>query len=389
MLDLKRKKNKQRRWVNAITILMFSCLHGHFRRDSALTPIVVRHASQGFEINLWEPNLTPPVTTGDMAVEYQNYLQVYFEEVGDGSHRLIMTLYLTPHTTEEDIERAYAMGVRVAKLYYKVTTNSEHGVTHWRQAGVAIAAMEKICQRCPEDPMFLQVHAEVTEEPEHHKREAACVVHMEDLVATHPYLWIAIEHVTTRVMLEFVARHRRVGASVTLHHLLLTWGEDCVEHGKLKPHCYCAPVVKDPDDRQALLDAAMGKVRRLMGKVWLGLDFAPHDLQFKEAEEWAWPPKDGRTPRMGVYSLDVTVPLLVALFERYGGRWWLKRLECFASTAGPDWYRIARPAQYMRVVRKSYRVPSYYAAPDGRPVLRSFMADQEIDWQVKEVRIAA
>lgn len=389
MLDLKRKKDGRRKWVNAIAILMFACMHGHFREDSALTPIVVRHAAQGFAINLAEPNLTPPLTTGEKVKGYEEYLRVHFEEAGDGTHRLVMTLYVTPETSEEQIERAYALGIRVVKLYYKVTTNSEHGVTHWRQAAVAIAAMEKICQRHPHDPMFLQVHAEVTEEPEHHKREAACVAHMEDLVATHPYLWIAIEHVTTRVMLEFVARHPRVGASITLHHLLLTWDDDCVKHGKLNPHCYCAPVVKDPDDRQALLDAALGLVPALIGKIWLGLDFAPHDLQYKEGEEWVWPPKDGRTPRMGVYSLDVAVPLLVALFERYGGRWWLQKLERFASTAGPDWYRIARPTQRMRVVRKPYRVPSYYADKNGKPVLRSFMADQVVDWQVEEVRIAA
>lgn len=379
MLDLQRESWRQSD-PDVVLLPMFACMHGHFRDDPTLTSIVVRHAVEAFEINLVEPNLDPPVTTADMAKAYENRLRGYFNKCGHPDHRLVMTLYMTEHTTIEMIEEAYQRGIRVVKLYYKVTTNSQHGVTHWREAEQGIAAMEDICRRHPDDPMFLQVHAEALG-PEHHAREAACIQHMEELVVAHPDLWIAIEHVTTRVMLELVARHPKLGASITLHHLLLTWDDDCVHEGCVDGHRFCAPVVKTPDDRQALLDAAFGRVPELVGKVWLGLDFAPHPLNTKDGT-WPWPPQDGKLPKMGMYTLDVAAPLLVALFERYGDRNWQAALINFASTSGPVWYRIEPPKKTMQLERKPWRVQDAYRDASLDPILRSFVADQVVDWRV-------
>lgn len=360
----------------------FACMHGHFRDDLRLTPIVVGHALRGFEINLLEPNLTPPITTGPQAREYEGRVREHFKELGHEQHRLVMTIYLTAETTAEMVEEAYRMGIRVAKLYYKVTTNSEHGVAHWQGARVAIAAMERLSKWYPQAPMCLQVHAEALG-PAHHEREASCIKDMEDLVAAYPGLPVAIEHVSSRAMLEFVAAHGQVGTSITLHHLILTWNDDCVFDGCLDGHRFCAPVVKTEDDRQALLQAALGMVPQLRGRVWLGLDFAPHALEFKDGD-WSWPPKDGKLPRMGMYTLDVAVPMLVALFERYGDAEWQEALTCFASTNGPDWYRIPPPTGTMVVKREGWRVPEVYTDAADVPVLRSFVAGMWLEWQVSE-----
>lgn len=378
MLDLEREEGGSG-FLDEVILPRLACMHGHFRDDPDITPIVVGHAAEAFDINLVEPNLTPPVTTAAAAAAYQARLRECFAAKGRSEHRLVMTLYLTPETSVEMIREAYERGIRVTKLYYKVTTNSEHGVTHWSEAETAIAAMEAICREHPNDPMFLQVHAEALG-VDHHEREAACVEHMEALVAAHPDLWIAIEHVTTRAMIEFVARHPKVGASITLHHLILTW-DDCVHDGRLDGHCFCAPVCKSEDDRQALLEAAFGLAPELVGKVWLGLDFAPHPLNTKDGL-WLWPPQDGKLPRMGMYTLDVAAPLLVALFERYAGPDWQAALINFASANGPDWYRLPRPTGLIRLVYREWRVPAAYLNRDLEPHLRSFFADRIVRWRV-------
>lgn len=357
------------------------CAHGHFRDDPRLTPIVVGHAAQAFAANWVEPNLTPPVTTGPMAREYEARLRRYFAASGRPDHQLVMIIYLTEHTDERLIEEAYALGIRVVKLYYKVTTNSEHGVTHWREADAGLAAMAAISQRYPHDPMFLQVHAEALG-PEHHAREAACVEHMEELVATYPQLRVAIEHVSSRAMLEFVARHAQVGASITLHHLLCTWNDDCAHDGCLDGHRFCAPVVKTEDDREALLDAAFGRNSALRGKVWLGLDFAPHPLEFKDGD-WSWPPKDGKLPRMGMYTLDVALPLLVELFHAYGDeRDWFDALGAFTSADALAWYGLKLDNhETIELVYQPWTVPEYYADAEGVPLLRSFVAGRQMYWR--------
>ncbi len=51
--------------LDEVTLYQFACLHGHFRRDPRLTPLVVRQALKGFDLNAAEPNLKPgPILTG-------------------------------------------------------------------------------------------------------------------------------------------------------------------------------------------------------------------------------------------------------------------------------------------------------------------------------------
>lgn len=46
-----------------------------------------------------------------------------------------------------------------------------------------------------------------------------------------------------------------LAATVTLQHLLITL--DDVAGGMLRPHLFCKPIAKRPEDREALLQAAL------------------------------------------------------------------------------------------------------------------------------------
>jgi dihydroorotase len=55
---------------------------------------------------LKKPNLTPPVTTTDMALAYKEKLQQLEPNV-----RYLMTLYLSPDLTVEEVAKAKAAGI--------------------------------------------------------------------------------------------------------------------------------------------------------------------------------------------------------------------------------------------------------------------------------------
>lgn len=75
------------------------------------------------------PNLKPPVTTTEKALEYRKRI---LDALPSGSDfEPLMTLYLTDNTSPEDIKRAKESGIiHGAKLYPAgATTNSDAGVT--------------------------------------------------------------------------------------------------------------------------------------------------------------------------------------------------------------------------------------------------------------------
>lgn len=58
------------------------------------------------------PNLTPPVTTTDMAVAYRERLERLEPNV-----KFLMTLYLSPELTVEEVAKAKAAGIVGVKSY--------------------------------------------------------------------------------------------------------------------------------------------------------------------------------------------------------------------------------------------------------------------------------
>ncbi len=133
--------------MNSMTLTRPDDWHLHLR-DGAVLPAVVPASARQMGRAIIMPNLKPPVTTTEQALDYR---QRILAAVPDGeSFDPLMTLYLTDRTSAEEIERAHASGrVHAVKLYPAgATTNSDAGVTDLAHCDGAIAAMAVSACRC-------------------------------------------------------------------------------------------------------------------------------------------------------------------------------------------------------------------------------------------------
>lgn len=139
--------------------------------------------------------------------------------------------------------------------------------------------------------MILNLHGEVPSTPSHApssstsssaaitilNAEPAFLPTFRSLHEKFPTLRIILEHCSTAAALAAVrACGPSVTGTITAHHLSLIiddWAGD--------PFCFCKPVAKTPEDRDALLQAVV----RSQGKFFLGTDSAPHDRGKKRGED--------------------------------------------------------------------------------------------------------
>jgi dihydroorotase len=129
----------------------------------------------------------------------------------------------------------------------------------------------------------------------------------------------------------------------------------------LSPHLFCKPIAKRPEDRDALLAAALAAHPKLM----FGSDSAPHPRHAKEAAGCA----------AGVFSAPVALPLLAELFEQHGA---LDQLQAFVSDNARRIYGIAPAPRPIRLVQERWVVPDRYG--DVVP----FYAGRELRWRAEE-----
>lgn len=139
--------------------------------------------------------------------------------------------------------------------------------------------------------MILNLHGEVPSTPAHAhasatkdasaitilNAEPAFLPTLKTLHSKFPKLRIILEHCSTAAALAMVRScGPTVAGTITAHHLSLIiddWAGD--------PFCFCKPVAKTPEDRDALLKAVVNSE----GKFFLGTDSAPHDRGKKRGED--------------------------------------------------------------------------------------------------------
>ncbi|NTV65741.1 MAG: dihydroorotase, partial [Oscillochloris sp.] len=235
------------------------------------------------------------------------------------------------------------------KLYPEgVTTNSAGGVRDLEAIMPTLALMERL-------GIPLLVHGEshgfVLD------REAEFLPVYDRLARAFPQLKIVMEHITTAAAIDLLDTHANLYATVTLHHLLITL--DDVAGGLLQPHLFCKPIAKRPEDRAALLAAALRPHPKLM----FGSDSAPHPIHRKEAAGCA----------AGVFSAPVILPLLAELFEAHDA---LASLQAFVSDNARAIYGVTPPATTITLAREPWTVPESYG--DVVP----FYAGRSLPWQV-------
>jgi len=342
--------------VRALVIRRPDDWHVHLRDAAALAAVLPFTAAR-FARAIVMPNLDPPVTTTEAALAYRERIRAALPT--GAQFEPLMTLYLTDRTPVEEISRAKAAGgVLGCKLYPAgATTHSAAGVTDVRR-------LDAVFERMAEAGLVLQVHGEVTDPSvDVFEREPRFIdAVLAPLAERHPLLRIVFEHITTRAAVEFVLNAREgIAATLTPQHLLLN--RTALFAGGLRPHHYCAPVLKAESERLALLDAVVGGSPRL----FLGTDSAPHARSAKEAARGC----------AGIFSAHAGIELYAEVFAAAGA---LEKLEAFASIHGADFYGLPRNGGTITLVPEPWEVPASY--PFATEELVPLRAGERIAWRL-------
>jgi dihydroorotase len=336
--------------LQSITIRRPDDWHVHFRQGEMLAnmvPLTSRHFKRARVM----PNTDPPILTGAQALIYHGEIMA----VAPAGFETKMTIKVVPETTPAIVREAFGLGIDAGKLYPDgVTTLSANGVRDFKALSPVFAEMEKL-------GMVLCLHGEDPGE------DVFCLDREERFLKTLQWildkfqgLKVVMEHLSTAEAV-YVVEHfptKNLAATVTPHHLENTLND--VIDGGLRPHHYCKPIAKRPEDRDRLIRA----VTRLgQTKFFLGTDSAPHYRESKECDCGA----------AGVFTAPLALPLLAQIFEENGA---LGQLEAFTSVNGANFYGLPLNEETITLVREPWTVPDEYS---GVVPLR---AGKEIRWQV-------
>uniref|UniRef100_UPI003511E7B2 dihydroorotase n=2 Tax=Oceanospirillaceae TaxID=135620 RepID=UPI003511E7B2 len=331
--------------------------HLHLR-DGDMLPETVAATARCFQRAIIMPNLVPPVTTAEMALDYKQ--RILSARPTGSSFEPLMTLFLTNQTSAEEVRAAKAAGVVAAKMYPAgATTNSASAVSQLEALYPTFEVMQEI-------GMLLLVHGEVTDAHiDIFDREKAFIDQkLVYITEQFPDLKVVFEHITTGDAAQFVTgASDNVAATITPQHLMLNRNDLLV--GGVKPHNYCLPVLKRSTHQQALRDV----VQTGSSKFFLGTDSAPHA---KDAKENA-------CGCAGCYSAWSAVELYAQVFEELDA---LDKLEGFASHHGADFYGLARNKGTITLVKEEWTIPDEIILPNGKPIV-PFYAGKAVNWKVK------
>jgi dihydroorotase len=330
--------------------------HLHLRDDTLMKSVLPDTARQ-FARAIVMPNLRPPVTTTEQALEYRARILAALPT--GAKFEPLMTLYLTDNTSAEEIRKAKQSGiVHAVKLYPAgATTNSDAGVTDLRNTYAALEEM----QACG---MPLLVHGEVTtSDIDIFDREAVFIERvLEPLLNDLPDLRVVFEHITTREAVQFVVNAAdNIAATITAHHLL--YNRNAMLVGGVRPHYYCLPVLKREMHREALIKAATSGSKQF----FLGTDSAPHAQHTKE----------NACGCAGCYTAHAAIELYAEAFEAAGA---LNRLEGFASFYGADFYRLPRNTEIITLRKEEWQVPATVGF--GEYQLVPLRAGEKMKWKM-------
>jgi dihydroorotase len=147
---------------------------------------------------------------------------------------------------------------------------------------------------------------------------------------------------------------------VTLHHLIITL--DDVAGGMLKPHLFCKPIAKRPEDRDRLLQAAL----EAHPKLSFGSDSAPHPTHKKECCGCA----------AGVFTAPMALACLADLFDQHDC---LGNLQAFVSDRAHQIYGVEVPKKKVTLKRETFSVPEKYEN------VTPYLAGEDLAWRVTEI----
>lgn len=349
-----------------LRIRMPDDFHAHLRQGAMLRS-VLPYTAGVFGRALVMPNTEPPIETAEDVNRYAEEIwrAATSEYTTNSSFQPLMTIKLTRRTTPGIVHAARAAGAVAAKFYPEgATTNASGGYGSLREVPrdvlAAIAASGLVLSIHAEDPSAFVMD-----------REARFLGQIDDVLGRYR-LRVVVEHLTSRVGVEWVRSHdsHYVAATITAHHLWTTL--DDVVGGGLDPHAFCKPVPKTPDDRQALIDAATeGDDDR---RFFFGSDSAPHPRGRKECASGC----------AGAFTAPVALPLLAEVFESACSHNWVHALEEFVSKHGARFYGWTNAG--MEFNRGSVTLaPEAWKVPAEIDGVVPFLAGREMRWRVTNV----
>ncbi|MDJ0534265.1 MAG: dihydroorotase [Xenococcaceae cyanobacterium MO_207.B15] len=321
-------------------------MHIHFR-DREMMKVVAPLSAYSFAGGVIMPNLIPPVDNIQYLQEYKVRLT---SSVEGYRFEPFLTVFFRDYSYEE-LEQLKPLIIGVKLYPAGVTTNSETGVQGLEDVENTIGYLEKL-------DIPLMIHGETKGFVLEREKEFLPVY--ERLAKKFPKLKIIMEHITTAKSLETLDRYDNLFATITLYHLLITLND--LAGGLLKPHLFCKPIAKKPEDRQALINAAINA----HPKVMFGSDSAPHSVDKKECAACG----------AGVFTAPIALQGLVDLFDKHDA---LENLQLFVSNNAQRIYGIEPIKKTVVLERTPYKVPHKF----GNVV--PMFAGSEIPWSICEI----
>lgn len=344
--------------INEISLIKPDDWHCHLR-DSVYLQRTVNDACKQFARAIVMPNLSPPVTQWQQAQDYLDRIKHYIPR--HINFQPLMTLYLTEDLQRKDIIAAKQSGLIVAyKLYpAHATTHSQAGIKNFQH-------IYPLLEQIQQEDLPLLIHGEATDPSvDVFDREAVFIEnHLTALLKTFPNLRMVLEHISTKTAVDFVQQApKNLAATITPHHLLLNRNQLLAQG--IRPHHYCAPIVKTHDDQLALIKAAISGNT----KFFLGTDSAPHSQRKKESACGA----------AGVYNGYAALAYYAEVFMRMNA---LDKLEDFASRFGAQFYRLPINREKITLVNQPWEIPT--SLPFAEETVIPLMAGETLSWRIKE-----
>lgn len=324
---------------------------------------VVPHTARQFAYATVMPNTSPFILTTDDARRYMD--DIFAAGPSDRSFTPLMTLYLTPELSPDEIRKAKESGfVHGIKFYPKgQTTNSHGGVRSLPEVREQLKMMETV-------DLPLLIHGEVADDTvDVFHREGRFYSTLQWVIDSFPKLRIVCEHITTQVAVEFVRRqpkHVRIGATITPQHALVN--RNYLLGGMLRPHAFCKPILKDEYDRKEVFYAMTSGNPRF----FLGTDSAPH-----AQHGGAGKAKEADCGCAGCFTAHAALELYAEVFDRAG---LLERLPDFAGTFGRQFYELDETSKVVTLEQSSWQAESSYQF--GNDLVVPFRQEVPLSWKM-------
>lgn len=328
-----------------IEIIKPDDFHVHLRQDELLK-LTVRHCSDFFRRAIVMPNTIPPIASVET-------MEAYRAKIGSINSEFtpLMTFKLLKSLSIEDVVAMKEAGALAGKLYPAgSTTNSSDGIKDWREISELLSAMS-------DAGLVLSIHGE---DPSVFSldREKAYIPHILEISRRFPRLKIVFEHLSSAEGVNVVENGPdNLCGTITVQHLLLTL--DDIVGGSLNPHNFCKPVLKRPEDREAIERVVLEGNR----KFFFGSDSAPHKITQKEKHSGS----------AGCFSSPIALPMLADFFVKHEKR---ELLEGFVSRYGADFYGLEYNREKITLVKERWRVPDEFSG------VKPLFAGTTIDWKI-------